>query len=111
MIASILSKKIITSRDRVIGFLRIRAEKSKKRLRDGNSREYITYRATIPKELVEKLELKDGDLMLIIAMKPKWYHLMNWYDQEVREKLAPLLPREVKRELVELGLAPKEILK
>ena len=45
-----------------------------------------------------------------MAMKPKWYHLLNWSDPEIQEKIWKHLPEEVKKELVELGLAPKELL-
>lgn len=102
--------EISVRRDVFVGFLRVKALRQRKKLSSGEDKEYMVYKATLPKEMVEKLKLEDGDLILIIAKKPKWYHLLNWYDQEIQEKLWKHLPKEAKEELIELGLAPKELL-
>lgn len=96
--------------DVFVGFLRVRALRQRKKLSSGEEKEYMVYRVTLPKEMVEKLGLEDGDLVLVIAKKPKWYHLLNWNDPEIQEKLWKHLPEEARKELVELGLAPKELL-
>ncbi len=103
--------RVSVGEDVFIGFLRVKALRQRKKLSSGEEREYLVYKTTLPKEMVEKLGLKDGDLVLIMAKKPKWYHLLNWSDPEIKEKLWKHLSREAKKELIELGLAPKELLK
>ncbi len=103
--------RVLVGEDVFVGFLRVKALRQRKKLSSGEEREYLVYKTTLPKEMVEKLGLKDGDLVLIMAKKPKWYHLLNWNDPEIQEKLWKHLSREAKKELIELGLAPKELLK
>ncbi len=101
--------RVSVREDMFVGFLRVKALRQRKKLSSGEEKEYMVYRVTLPKEMIEKLGLEDGDLALVIAKKPKWYHLLNWYDPEIQEKLWKHLPEEAKKELVELGLAPKEL--
>ncbi len=102
--------KVSVREDMFVGFLRVKAIRQRKKLSSGEEKEYMVYKVTLPKEMVEKLGLEDGDLVLVIAKKPKWYHLLNWSDPEIQEKLWKHLPEEAKKELIELGLAPKELL-
>ena len=68
---------------------RISATKTKIR---GQS--YISYRLTVPKKIVEKMGLNDGDHLLLIAKKAKWYHLLDWDDEHFS-----MLPENIRLEI------------
>lgn len=42
--------------------------------------------ATIPKEVVEEMDLKDGEYLLLLARKAKWYDLLNWDEMEALQE-------------------------
>ncbi len=55
---------------------------------------YASYRLTIQKKIVEKLDLNDGDYALLFAKKASWYHLLEWD----KEHFA-MLPENIRLEL------------
>ena len=55
----------------------------RKRLSSGETRVYYSYRATVPRHVAEELGLDpEGDLVLILASRPRWYHLLNYNEEE-----------------------------
>ncbi|BDC17751.1 hypothetical protein [Acidianus sp. HS-5] len=60
------------------------------------SKEYITYKITIPIEKAKELGLNDGDFLLVNVKEAKWYHLLNWEEMKV---VYNMLPEEIKREI------------
>ena len=86
----------------------VKKYRQRKRL-PGGEREYIIYRASIPIKKAEEMKLGDDELLLVLARKPEWYHLMNWEDKDNKEILWPRIPEKIRIELCSLGLAPKEL--
>ena len=41
-------------------------------------KDYFALRATIPKAIAEKLDVKAGDYLLFRTKKAQWYHLLEW---------------------------------
>ncbi|WP_338252713.1 hypothetical protein [Pyrodictium abyssi] len=55
----------------------------RKRLSSGETRVYYSYRATVPRHVAEELGLDpEGDLVLLLAARPRWYHLLNYNEEE-----------------------------
>lgn len=59
-----------------------------------NGQSYVSYRLTVPKKTVEKMNIKDGDYLLIIAKKASWFHLLEWDDEHFN-----MLPENIRLEL------------
>ncbi len=55
---------------------------------------YLSYRITVPKKIVEKTNVSDGDYLLLIAKKASWYHLLEWDSERFN-----MLPENVRLEL------------
>jgi len=60
-----------------VGLIKVRVIRQKKKLKSGEEKEYKVYIATIPKKMVDELELSDGDIVLIVAKKTKLHEVMN----------------------------------
>jgi len=57
---------------------------------------YETFRATVPKAIAEELELDDGDYLIVLGKKARWYHLL---DLDEDGHVFRNLPEPVKAEL------------
>ena len=83
----------------------------RKRKVKSKGKEYTQYYINVPKELAERLEkeanteLKEIPILALVRVA-EWYHLLDW--NEVKGYLRESLPKEVKKELEELGFLPKE---
>lgn len=55
---------------------------------------YVSFRLTVPKKIVEKMRLNDGDYLLAIAKKASWYHLLEWDNDYFN-----MLPENIRLEL------------
>lgn len=88
--------------------MRVKRYKQLKKLSAG-SKEYVIYRSNIPVEKAEEMNLGDDELLLVLARKPEWYHLMNWRDKDNQEILWPRIPEKIRIELCSIGLAPQEL--
>ncbi len=88
--------------------IRVKKYHQRKRL-PGGEKEYVIYRASIPVKKAEEMGLDDDELLLVLARKPEWYHLMNWEDKDNREILWPRIPEKIRIELCSLRLAPQEL--
>jgi hypothetical protein len=71
------------------------------KIKNNKSRDYFLYRMTIPKEIVEKMDLQSNDHLLIKAKKASWYHLLDWSQMG---KSWDMLSDEAKKEVISLGL-------
>jgi hypothetical protein len=65
---------------------------------------YFVFRATIPKEIAEKLDAEPGDYLFFKAKKAKWYHMLNWQEMP---KTWGMLPANLKEQLELDGLIPQ----
>ncbi|BES82745.1 hypothetical protein [Pyrodictium abyssi] len=91
--------------------LKVRAEKQRKRLRNGEPREYVVWRATIPREAAEKLGLdpEAGEELLVATLEvPDWPLLLLYHDPQTR-RLWDRLPPEAKAKACSLGHAPEQL--
>ena len=94
------------------GFLaRVAATRTRKRLRSGEEKTYTTYKITIPQNIVEELGLEPGDILGVMAARPRWYHLFNYHDPDVQQWFwrSKRLPAYAKAEICLLGLAPEQL--
>ena len=65
------------------------------------NKNYFVLRATVPKEVAEKLAVKAGDYLLFRTKKAQWYHLLEW------DKMAStwnMLPDEIRQQIISDGL-------
>jgi len=86
----------------------------KRRLSDGTTKEYKYFICTfvIPDDIAKEFELEDVDYLIIKYKRVRWYHLLDWYNivREEDKEFISKFPMKVKKELVEIGLAPKKLL-
>lgn len=71
------------------------------RTRTRDNKDYFAFRAYIPKDAAEKLELKNGDYIFATAEKAKWYHMLEWKEMP---KTWNMLPPELKMEILVSGI-------
>jgi len=88
---------------------RLGVERKRVKLRSGEERVYESYRVRIPKEVVEKLGLREGGTILLKAARPRWYHLINYREEPFRTRFKQIRKPWVKAEICLLGLAPEEL--
>lgn len=65
------------------------------------NKNYFVLRATIPKEVSEKLGAKMGDYLFFKAKKAEWYHMLDWSEMG---KTWQMLPDEIRNRLIIDGL-------
>lgn len=75
------------------------AKMQKAKTRKG--KDYFILRATIPKEVVEKIHAEPGDYLFFKAKKAKWFHMLNWQEMKNTWKM---LPNNVKEQVIMDGL-------
>lgn len=83
-LGSVLRRVLGPRRLRWRGFLAyVAGVERRKRLSSGETRVYYSYRATVPRHVAEELGLDpEGDLVLLLAARPRWYHLLNYSEEE-----------------------------
>jgi len=64
-------------------------------------KDYFVYRFNMPKEIAEKLSLKEEDYLVFSAHQAKWYHLIDWDEMETAWSM---LPNETKDAIRASGL-------
>jgi len=84
-------------------------ERKRVRLRSGEERVYESYRVRIPKEVVEKLDLRGGATVLLQVARPRWYHLLDYREEPLRSRFRQIRKPWVKAEICLLGGAPEEL--
>ena len=84
-------------------------ERKRVRLRSGEERVYEGYRVRIPKEVVEKLGLQGEATILLLAARPRWYHLLDYREEPLRSRFREIRKPWVKAEICLLGGAPEEL--
>jgi hypothetical protein len=62
---------------------------------------YFVYRFNMPKDVGDRLNLVDGDLVFFKANKAQWYHMLDW---DKMQKTYQMLPLEIRSKIVESGL-------
>ena len=83
-------------------------ERKRVRLRSGEERVYESYRVRIPKEVVERLGLRDGGTVLALLARPRWYHLLDYRVEPLRSRFESIRKPWVKAEICLLGHGPEE---
>jgi hypothetical protein len=64
-------------------------------------KDYFVLRATVPKDVVKKINAKPGDYLFFRAKKAQWYHMLDWTKMESTWRMLPI---DVKRRVVLDGL-------
>lgn len=88
-------KKILPDPDAIPFVAKMQKAKTRK------GKDYFVLRATIPKDVVEKIQAKPGDYLFFKAKKAKWFHMVNW--QEMKNTWN-MLPGDVKDQVIMDGL-------
>lgn len=65
------------------------------------NKNYYVLRATIPKEVSEKIGAKAGDYLFFKAKKAEWYHMLDWNEMS---RTWQMLPDEVRNKVFLDGL-------
>jgi hypothetical protein len=75
----------------------VKIQKAKTR----KDKDYFVLRATVPKEVAEKIDAKPGDYLFFKAKKAQWYHMLDWTKMETTWEM---LPSEIKVRAILEGL-------
>ena len=65
------------------------------------NKDYFVLRATVPKDMAEKMSVRPGDYLFFKTKKAEWYHMLNW--QEMGNTWQ-MLPPDIKRRAIMDGL-------
>jgi hypothetical protein len=65
------------------------------------AKEYFVLRATVPKDVAEKIDAKPGDYLFFKTKKAEWYHMLNWKEMD---KTWQMLPDEIRNQAIMDGL-------
>jgi len=65
------------------------------------NKNYFVLRATVPKNVAEKMDAKPGDYLLFKTKKAQWYHLLDW---KAMENTWKMLPEEIRNRIIRDGL-------
>ena len=85
------------------------ATRTRRRLRTGGTGEYVSYRVTIPRRLVEEMGLEEGMDLGVLVAPLKWYHLADYSDTDVQRWFWSMLPPYARAELCALEAAPEQL--
>lgn len=66
------------------------------------NKEYFVLRATLPKEVAEKVDAKAGDYLFFRTKKAQWYHMLDWRTMETTWNM---LPTEIRNRAIMDGLS------
>ena len=64
-------------------------------------KDYFVLRATVPKDVAERINAKPGDYLFFKARKAEWYHMLDWRQMETTWRM---LPSEIKNQAILEGL-------
>lgn len=64
----------------------VKLQKAKTR----KNKDYFVLRATMPKEVAERIKVQQGDYVIFKAKKAEWYHLCNWEEMQSTWNMLPL---------------------
>ena len=81
------------------GFVPFVAKLQKAKTR--KDKDYFVLRATIPKEVTEKINVNVGDYLFFKAKKAEWYHMMDWSSMQNTWRM---LPDDIKKKVLTDGL-------
>ncbi len=73
-----------------------------RKIKTRRDKDYFVMRATIPKEVAEKANVKPGDYLFFRVKKAEWYHMLNWKHMEATWQM---LPKEVREKAIKEGIA------
>ena len=65
------------------------------------NKNYYVLRATIPKEVSEKIGANAGDYLFFKAKKAEWYHMLDWNEMS---RTWQMLPDDIRNKLILDGL-------
>jgi hypothetical protein len=65
------------------------------------NKNYYVLRATIPKEVSEKIGANAGDYLFFKAKKAEWYHMLDWNE---KSRTWQMLPDDIRNKLILDGL-------
>ena len=64
-------------------------------------KDYFVLRATVPKDVAKKIDVKPGDYLFFKVKKAEWYHMLNW---EKMETTWQMLPDQIKYQAIREGV-------
>ena len=64
-------------------------------------KDYFVLRATVPKDVAEKMSARPGDYLFFKTKKAEWYHMLDWKEAG---KAWQMLPPEIKSRAILDGL-------
>lgn len=102
---SILCREYEYERERVFvyvpapGFVTFVAKIQKAKTR--KNKDYFVLRATVPKDVAEKIDAQPGDYLFFKTKKAEWYHMLDWGKMEATWQM---LPNEIKNRAILEGL-------
>jgi hypothetical protein len=88
-------KKILPDPESIPFVAKLQKAKTRK------GKDYFILRATIPKDVVEKIQAQPGDYLFFKAKRAKWFHMLNWQEMKNTWKM---LPSNVKDQVIMDGL-------
>lgn len=71
------------------------------------NKNYFVFRATVPKEVAEKIGVEAGDYVFFRAKKAQWYHMLDWGKMDNTWKM---LPDEIRNRISMDGLCGQNVL-
>ena len=82
-----------------LGYEHFVAKIQKVKTRKG--KDYFISRITIPKEIINNIDVKQGDFVFFKAKKAEWFHMLEWDNMESTWNMLPL---EIKKQVIMDGL-------
>lgn len=64
-------------------------------------KDYFVLRATVPKDVAKKIDIKPGDYLLFRVKKAEWYHMLDW---EKMKTTWQMLPDQIKYQAIQEGV-------
>jgi len=52
-------------------------------------KDYFVLRATVPKDVAKKIDIKPGDYLFFRVKKAEWYHMLDWEKMETTWRMLP----------------------
>jgi len=65
-------------------------------------RDYFVLRATVPKDVAKKIDIKPGDYLFFKVKKATWYHMLDWRKMETTWQM---LPDQIKYQAIQEGVS------
>ena len=64
-------------------------------------KDYFVLRATVPKDVAKKIDIKPGDYLFFRVKKAEWYHMLDWEKMETTWRM---LPPEIRNQAILEGI-------